>query len=317
MSKISPLTAQQAQSRGLRGLALSGNVDAPAIEVVQKFSFQSYFDSTLGPAALLRQPPNEQIVPSTIDRQDLSGYAVGLHPSSQTPVAVRFLGGEQQGSSATFRLKPGQVLRPFGSPDVPGKFSAFEWGLPFGWLGGGNAMLVVFRTKDSSVDWLDRSEVVFHRVRLPIVAPASVPSATTLVKNWPSRFPWPHALRGADALTQRGTPVLSVNPTRIAMTLRASALTASETMRMYFVGSDEWSETSAGVVDLTAAPPAFDVVWGTWTSIASANFAAQYQTQFLPAEAYRFGLNDGGVVLVDQTGGLTGSYVDIVRYGVL
>lgn len=317
MSKIRPLSIQQAQERGLRGLALSGNVDAPAIELVEKFAYQSYFDTTLGAAALLRQPPNEQIVPSTLAKADVAGYAVGLHPSSQTPVAVRFLGGEQQGSSATFRLKPGQVLRPFGSPGAPGKFSGFEWGLPFGWLGGGNAMLVVFRTSDSSVDWIDRSEIVFHRTRIPILAKADVPTAAALVKNWPTRFPWPHATRGADALTQRGSPVLSVNPTRCAMTLRAANLAASETMRVYLIGGDEWAEDSAGDIDLSAVPPAFDVVWSIWASVASANYATQYQTQFTPAEIFRFGANDGGVVFVDVTGGLAGSYVDVVRYGVL
>lgn len=320
MSTIRPLTTQQAQERGVRGLALSGNIDAPAVELTTKFAYQSYFDSTLGAAAIQRQAPNQQIVESTLESSDLSGYAVGLHPSSQTPVAISFRGGQQQGSSATFRLKPGEVIRPFGSPHgASGKFSGFDYGLPYGWLGGGNVLLVVFRTADATVDWLDRSEIIFHRVRLPILAPASVPAAAALPFNWPSRFPWPKAVRGANALTQAGAPILSVNPTRIAMTLRVASLTASETMRMYFIGSDEWSEDSSGNIDLAAVPPAYDVVWGTWASLASANYATQYQTQFLPPEAYRFSANEGAMLLVDQSGGggLTGAYVDVVRYGVL
>lgn len=309
---IRAITGKQAQALGVRGLSV-GDVDAPAIELSRKYPYQSYFDDALGPAAIARQSPNSQIV--LPKREEISGYAVALHPSSQTPVAVTFRGGQQQGSSATFRLKPGEMLRPFGTPDgIPGKFSGFEWGLPFGWLGGGNATLLVFRTADASVDWVDRSEVIFHRTRIPIIAQGAVPAAPAF--NWPSRFPWPKAQQGADLLTQAGTPVLSVNPTRIAMTLRMGALAASKTMRMYLVGGDEWAENAAGVVGLTEAI-GYDVVWGTWTSLASANFATQFQTQFLPAEAYRFSANEGGVVLVDATGGLAGQYVDVVRYGVL
>lgn len=315
MSKIQPMSVQRAQALGLRGVALSGNVDAPAVEVAAKFQFQSYFDDTLGAQAILRQAPNEQIVRSTKRTEELAGYAVGLHPSSQTPVAISFRGGQQQGSSATLRLKPGEVIRPFGSPDAPGKFSGFDWGLPFGWLGGGNALLVVFRTDDASVDWVDRSEVIFHRTRVQVLAPAAVPVAPEF--NWPTRFPWPKASFGTQALSQSGTPVLAVNPTRIAMTLRLANLVASETMRVYLIGSDEWAELDDGTIDLTETV-AYDVVWGTWASVASANFATQYQTQFLPAELFKFGANEGGVIFVDaNAGALVSAYVDVVRYGVL
>lgn len=310
-----PLNIQQAQAMGVRGLALSGDIDAPAVEISAKFTTQSYFDTTLLEAAILRQPPNEQIVPSTKKSSDLAGYALGLHPSSQTPIAVQFKGGQQQGTSSVFRLKPGEVLRPFGSPGAPGRFSGFDWGIPFGWLGGGNATLVVFRTSDATVDWLDRSEVIFHRTRLPIYAQASVPSAPAY--NWPTRFPWPFASQGTNAFSQRGTPILAVTPTRTLATLRpAAALVASETMRMYFVGSDEFAETSTGTIPLTEAV-AHDVVWNTWSSLASANFATQYQYQFLPEAVTRMAANAGGVILVDLSGGLAGSYVDVVRYGVL
>ena len=315
MSKLQPMSVQRAQALGLRGLALSGNVDAPAVEVAAKFQYQSYFDDVLGAQAILRQAPNEQIVRSTKRTEELAGYAVGLHPSSQTPVAISFRGGQQQGSSATLRLKPGEVIRPFGSPEAPGKFSGFDWGLPFGWLGGGNALLVVFRTDDASVDWVDRSEIVFHRTRVQVLAPAAVPTAPEF--NWPTRFPWPKAAFGTQALSQSGTPVLSVNPTRIAMTLRLADLVASETMRVYLIGSDEWAELDDGTIDLTETV-AYDVVWGTWASVVSANFAAQFQTQFLPAEMFKFGANEGGVIFVDANGGaLVNAYVDVVRYGVL
>jgi hypothetical protein len=317
VSVIRPLSAQQAESLGVRGLSTSGNIDAPAVEVSAKFVYQSYFDNVLGPAALLRQSPNQQIVQSTLRKQDLSGYAVALHPASQTPIAITFKGGQQQGSSPTYRLKPGEYLRPFGSPGgVPGKFSSFEWGLPFGWLGGGNATLLVFRTSDAKAEWTDRSEVIFHRIRLPVFAPANVPVAPAF--NWPTRFPWPHAVSGVDALTQAGTPVLSVTPTRTLLLLRLANLVSSATMRVYFVGAEELAETSTGAIPLTEAA-AYDVIWGVWSSIASANFPAQFQFQYLPVEMYRLGANDGGIILVDGSGGLSlaNQFVDVVRYGVL
>jgi hypothetical protein len=317
MSSIRSLTSQQAQAMGVRGISSTGDVDAPAVELSRKFTFQSYFDDVLGPAAILRQSPNQQIVSSTLRKEDLSGYAVALHPSSQTPVAITFRGGQQQGSSATFRLKPGEFLRPFGTPNgVPGKFSGFEWGLPFGWLGGGNAILLVFRTIDAKAEWTDRSEVIFHRIRIPVVSPANVPAAVPF--NWPTRFPWPHAVSGVEQLTQAGTPVLSAVPTRTLLSLRMANLASSASMRVYFIGADELAEGPTGAVNLTEAE-AYDVIWGVWGSIASANFATQFQYQYLPVEMYRLGANDGGVIFVDGSGGLllNNQFVDVVRYGVL
>lgn len=310
------LSGLEAQKMGVRGLALSGDIDAPAVELTAKFAYQSYLDSTLGVQALLRQPPNEQIVPSTRESVELAGYAVGLHPSSETPVAIQFKGGQQQGGSATYRLKPGQILRPFGAPGVPGKFSGFEWGLPFGWLGGGNALLVVFRTSDADADWLDRSEIVYHRIRLPIQAAASV--SATVPRNWPTRFPWPWALQGANSLPQRGQPVLSVTPTRTLLRLRMATVSAAASMRVLFVGTDHFAETD-GVVSLTDCA-ALDMIWGSWSPVAIANLPAvpQYQTMFFSGEFERLGANDGGVIFVDTSGGvLAGQYVDVIRYGVL
>jgi len=313
---IRKLSVAEAQAMGVRGLALSGDVDAPAVEIAQKYTLQSYLDDTLGVAAILRQPPNEQIVPSTKKAYDLSGYALGLHPSSETPVAVQFRGGQQQGGSAVFRLKPGEVIRPFGAPGAPGKFSGFEMGLPFGWLGGGNATVVVFRTADSTVDWLDRSEVIYHRIRVPVLQPADVPAVPAY--NWPTRFPWPFAVSGPNVLPQKGTPILAVNPTRTLLRLRVADLPAAANMRVYFVGTDALAEGPTGAIDITDVA-AVDVVWGTWSSIASANFATQYQTQYWTGELARLGANGGGVFFVDDSGtaALDGLFVDVVRYGVL
>jgi len=316
MQKIRQLSGAEAAAMGVRGITSSGNSDAPAVEISYQFITQSYFDSTLLEKAILPQAPNEQIVSSTKQQTGQAGYALGLHPSSQTPIAVQFKSGQQQGSSAVFRLKPGEVIRPFGEPGgQPGRFSGFEWGLPFGWLGGGSVSLILFRTADAKVDWLDRSEIVFHRTRMAIIAPAAVPASTALRFNWPTRFPWPKALQGANSMTQKGAPALAVTPTRTVMSLRGD-LAAAATMRMYFIGSDEFAEASDGTIGLVDAL-GYDVTWGTWASVASANYATQNQFQFMGPEVFRIGANQGSVILVDKGATLAGKFVDVVRYGVL
>ena len=302
---------------GTRGQAVTGKTDAPVIQRANTFAFQSYFDSTLLEKAILSQAQGQQIVQSTLRSEPISGYAVGLHPSSQCPVAVRFIKGAQAGDSGVVMLKPGMIVRPNGEQaGKDGRFSGFEWGLPFGWLGGGNATLVVFRTADAKVDWIDRSELIFHRQRMLIVAPAAVPAAAALLFNWPTTFPWASAKQGTNAIPQGGSPILSVKPTRIAMALRGD-LAAAATMRMYMIGTTEFSQLSTGLEDPTAAPIAYDVTWGTWASVASAQYATQYQFQFLPVEAFRMSSIIGSCVLVNVTGTLAGLYVNVIRYGEL
>ena len=288
---------------GTRGIAVTGKTDVPVIQISNSYAFQSYFDSTLLEKAILFQPQGQQIVPSTEKVVSVAGYAVGLHPSSQSPVAVRFVKGAQSGDSGVIILKPGQIVRPNGEQgDRDGRFSGFTYGLPFGWLGGGNVSLVVFRTPDAKVDWIDRSELIFHRQRVQILAPAALVSRV----NWPIAFPWANALQGANSLPQGGTPNISVTPTRIAMALLLGTLGAAATMRMSFVNS-EFETTDV----------AYDVVWGTWASFGG----TQYQLQFLPVEAFRLGGSACAMTAIDATGTLSGGaepvYVDIVRYGVL
>ncbi len=303
---------------GTRGIPSTGKTDAPVIQLTNQFKFQSYFDNTLLSRALLSQGQGQQIVPSTRKAEAIAGYAIGLHPSSQAPVAILFNKGAQAGDSGVLVLKPGMIVRPNGEQrDRDGRFSGFQWGLPVGWLGGGNVTLVVYRTSDAQIDWIDRSELIFHRQRALIVAPADVPAVAALRPNWPIAFPWAGAKQGVNAIPQGGTPILSVKPTRIAMSLR-SDLADAATMRMYYIGSTEFDQLeTTGAEDLTAAPVAYDVTWGQWTSVASANYAAQYQFQFLPVEAFRMSSVLGAVVLVDVTGTLAGKYVDIIRYGEL
>lgn len=308
---------------GVRGQSVTGKTDVPAVQLIKTFPFQSYFNDTLMEKAILRAAQGDQIIQSTIKAEAIAGYAVGLHPSSQTPVAIRFTKGAQSGDSGVITLKPGMIVRPNGEQtDRDGRFSGFEWGLPHGWLGGGNATLIVFRTSDTSVDWIDRSELIFHRQRVKILAPADVPAFANLTPNWPTSFPWAKAKQGTNALPQGGNPILSVKPTRIAMSLRMADLAAAATMRMYFVGSTEFSQLSTGLEDAAAAPVAYDVTWGTWASLASAQYATQYQFQFLPVEAFRMSSINGQMILVDASGGLLSGlaepvFVDVIRYGEL
>lgn len=314
--RMRALSGAEAMAVGVTGVAMSGDVDAPAVEIADYFNFQSYFDNTLLEKAIARQTPNEPIVTKTKTVQDLSGYALGLHPSSDAPVAVTFKGGQQQGSSAVFRLKPGQIIRPFGSPGGKGgKFSGFEYGLPFGWLGGGNVLLVVLRTADANVDWGDdRVELIYHRTRMKIQAAPLV--APTTPYNWPTRFPWPKAASGSNALAQVGAPVLSVTPTRTLLRLRMSSLASAASMRAYFVGTDALDEDQNGTVGVTT-PACVDVTWGSWAPIAG-DLPNQYQTQMFTGELERLGANNGWVLFVDGSAGLLANqYVDVVRYGVL
>ncbi len=306
------------KAAGIKGRSAAGESDAPAFELTGLFTFQSYFDDTLAETAILAQPSNEPIVPSTLsDPIQVSGYGIGLHPSSECPVAVRFQTGAQQGASPTYRLKPGQVIRPHGSMGgQPGSFSGLQWGLPFGWLGGGSATLVVLRTPDAEVFWTDGPEIIFHRIRLEIVAPGNVPAAANVPLNWPKRFPWPNATFGANAILQSGQPALAVTPTRTAMRLRLDVLAAPATMRVLFCGTNDFAQDSAGAVSL-ADVAAAEVTWGTWDQAGVATLTTQYQTQMLTGQFERFAADNGGVVLFESSGAgaLDTNYVDIVRYG--
>ena len=306
---------------------------APAIVIPKVFNFQSYFDSTLLQNALLVQSPSEPIVRSTLEANNVSGYALGLHPSSQTPVAVQFDAANGIGSSATYILKPGQVLRPVGQPGSAKafNFSGFRWGLPFGWLGGGLATLYVFQTPDATVEWHDDAEVIFHRVRVPILIPANVTVAANnnARKNWPLRFPWVNAIQGTNLITQQGRSIVGiVRPTRVAM--RLQGLTSLSTLnynvtRFVFSGTNDFSYTSAGAVDLTNGLYD-DITWPAFTQAGTNGnlFTGQVPGLIMSGLVDRLAADDGGLAIIDVstvigTGAATtpfsGAYIDFVRYG--
>lgn len=299
-----------------------------AIQVLRKlYPFQSFPASVTYQNALLTQQQNQPIVQSTIDEYTGSGYAVGLSPMSQTPVAISFSGTGSQAGSAIYILKPGMTVRPVGN--IPGgvAFTSFKYGLPFGWLGGGAAFLFVHKTPDADTGkWDTDNEILFHRLRLQIVSPAVAADPTTWASNWPTRFPWPLAVRAAGAalIPQGGQAQLAMaRPGRVLMRLREPrGLLAPATMRIAFQRSTDFdAEYTAGVL-----PVAFeDFEWPPWAPVLGAAFDE------LPVHdvglairrlggdeegAPASGTGSTGVRLVDLSGGtLDGVEVDILRYG--
>lgn len=314
--------ANRAVQAGVKGSPTTGEIVAPAYEVSGLFNLQSYFHDTLLEKAILAQPANQPIVPSTLSKPVMTaGYGLALTPSSQCPVGVQFYTGGMQGRSGVYRLKPGEVIFPFGRPgDENGQFSGFTWGLPFGWLGGGQATLVVLRTADARVTWgADHNELIYHRMRLKIVEASTLPVGAGAYNgsvNWPQRFPWPSAVSGTNALNQRGRPGLGVFPTRTALSLRMATVVGA-TMRMYFIGTNDFDTDSAGAATLTGVR-AIDINWGTWAQQAgaAAPFTSAYQTLMLTGEAERFAADDGAVALAAPAASeLVDQFVDVVRYG--
>lgn len=320
-----------APKRRMVSAALS-DVLSPAMQVTRIFPFQSYFDSVLQESALLIQDAtNPLVVPADEPNRgeiQIGGYAVGLHPSSQTPVAIEFkVGGSpvlgQASSGSAIVMKPGQVIRPYGSPEgrgVSGAFSGFRVGLPFGWLGGGMATLVVFSTPVANVLWHDDTEVIFHRQRVPIRQPAELNAAglNNAPYNWPLRFPWPHARRGASGIPQVGQGVLAVTPTRTAFALRGvNSLATDSTFRLIFQGTNDLGLDSAGDPILTD-PVSEDWAFRAFTSLGvSGNLSTQDPTLILSGLSARLAADDGGMVIVDASGAgaFTGGFMDVVRYG--
>lgn len=295
------------------------DTDSPGVAISRLFVYQSYLDSTLLEKALLTQSPNEPIVGSTRKVESVGGYSFGLHPSSQTPIAIRPLVGGQAAAPQAIILHPGQIYRPHGRTDgrAAGNFSGFEWGLPFGWLGGGVATLYVFPSSDADVAWPGHAEVIFHRQRMQIIAPAAV-IAQNAFYNWPMRFPWTQALRGSSSIPQQGAGIISIaEPTRVMMSLRLNTMAAVGNMRMILQSSNDFDLDSAGAVILTT--PRFDTyTWGTYAASGGAGNlgAVNYPVVEYNGPLFRLAADDGGVQLVDMSAGtLTNAYVDVVRLG--
>jgi hypothetical protein len=302
--------------RSFREAEPADGILSPAYVYVERYLYQSYFDSTLLEKAILTQSINDQIVASTAQEQQVAGYAVGLHPSSQAPVAITFRQGKTSGASQVFMLKPGQIVKPSG-----GQFNGIRYGLPFGWLGGGAVQLVVFTSPDAHCDWGETTELIFHRARYAIYQPADIgvtPAAAPF--NWPLSFPWAKAQRGSTQINQAGQPAFSVTPTRTAMVLRGFTVLANPAeMAALFQATDDFGQLSDGSVDLTNIVST-SVVWPSWTNVGAGNFASN-PPLLMQGDAFaRLSANNGGVAFVDASnagagGLLLNGFVDCVRYG--
>ena len=301
-------TGQSAPTIGTTGggtaTSLVPDSSGPVVQLQKVFPYQSYFSSTLLEKAILPQFTNEPIVRASRDDQiGVSGFAAQLHPSSETPVAVQFITGSQQGESATVILKPGQYIRPSN-----GSFSGLRWGLPFGWLGGGVATLLVFRAPVAEGNAVPLDEIVFHRGRYAIIADANPFVAANA--NWPTRFPWPNAVQGAGATSQAGSPAFQVKPSRITMSLVLNTLVAPAKMRMAFTGTS-FDLANVDGTTVTAQNRYIDVQWPAKEGTSLAYPIIDLDNGPIIA----MGGDGAKMTLLDLDGALTGQFVDIIRWG--
>lgn len=300
------------------------------------FPWQSFFDSTQLGQALAVQPQNELIVPDTLQVVPTPGFGVGLHPDSQVPVAVKFKSNAGVADSQVTVLVPGQIVYPHGCAP----FSGFNVGLPFGWLGGGSAQLVIMKTPSAAVWWSFSSEVVIQRQRVVIQADGAAP---TFSLGLPTGFPWKNALRynpttptqpfpqGADAL-------ISASPTRTEMKLRLAGAgafpLAADALLLMLVKNSQAFDTGPGDPatlsgDVEAVPILFPKSIGTAPYFPTAGFSFPVPGAALnPTAPLGYGNHSPGVLLagddatfciLNESGNanLTGLFVDIVRYGLI
>lgn len=287
------------------------------VQFSEQFPLQSYFSAlaevTTPPStAALQQSVNTSIVGSTLKtKANQSGYAIGLAPWSQAPVALKINFGEG-GNSAAVLLKPGQVFRPNGRES----FKGFEYGLPFGWLGGGTVTLFLFKTPAAEVWWEGtQSEVLYHRLRTTILtAPAAAPS----YKNWPNKFPWSQMYRyiaGGPQESQQGQPTLVISQTtRVSLRLNSTAdYTGDNLCAMFFWGTDDFGIGADGITAVNTDSFAEPLAWPTGTGMQGGRPLLS-----LSREVAAQASNQWGISIVAPIGSaLIGQTVDICRYGIL
>lgn len=304
--------------------------NAAANQISETFPYQSYYDTTLLEKAVLEQAPNNPIIQSTYRQQQLSGYAIGNHPDSQSPVAVTFEGNGHQAGTATHIIPPGGIVRPTAGTKLGSdSFQSFSWGLPFGWLGGGTITIVVFQTKDSWANWQERNQVLFHRFTAQIKAPADIPAAASITsqwpRNWPMRFPSLLTRRGASAIPQGGAPQFAIRePGRVEFNLR-TVVGSDTSFKALFYHTTNFSD------ELVATPNPIPIT--TVNIPVNSNTPTVFPAGYIenmgflgPPILSGFGCDGrpgstasltGGVLFVSEDPALQGTYVDVARWGYL
>lgn len=299
------------------------------VPVTHRFAIQSLFDQAAvsnGSQRVLVQPNNQEIVNAQV-RND-AGYSLGLAPWSQTPVAVRFKAGGSTGGSGVMILKPGQIVKPQGKAppgrdgkQTPSNFNGFEFGLPFGWLGGGLATLFVFGSADAEMKWdATNAEVLFHcqqvRVRENSLDPP-VPAQGTAA-NWPVKFPWTKLFRNdivsGGALQQQGQPSMAiVETTRVVLRLRQPAQNNYENCRAVLWGTDQFDHLVDGLAVDTSLNGFYDF---SWPNPVANGYLPHMPVVNLPTWLFANGGDDAIFTLEAPTGStLIGADVDVIRFG--
>jgi hypothetical protein len=292
-----------------------GSHSAP-LQIIKEFVYQSYFDSTLLGTAILEAPGGQPIIPSTLATENIAGYAFGLHPASETPVAVQFLlGGANPAGAQPLIVNPGQIVRPFG--DAP--FVGIKWGLPLGWLGGGLALGLIYTSEGAVSEWSGgRPEIPFHRQRI-MIQNNNVNLETVGLGIWPTHFPYVGSYY-ATAL-QGSSPLIAVEPTRTKLRFRLNTLATAADFRALLLGTNHFDLLPTGILnpgDVTA----FDMTCPT-TALVGTHTSNQFPTiEFTSGPLVRLGCEQAvasysGIVLVASaaSNGLEGVYVDVIRYG--
>lgn len=291
------------------------------------FPIQSYYDSTLLESAIIPGASSDGINTTTLQKQQIEGYAVSLAPWSSTPVAVKFRAGGKD-TTSTVIVAPGATLHPIG-----GKFDSFDWGLPHGWLGGGNAQLFVHRSELGGVVWpSSTSEILFHRQRVKILnvsvasvaqpGPGSIPAIVTGVKpavpgageNWPDAFPWVRCVNNL-GIPQQAENTVQVRPTKTVYKVRVLGLAGGEQVEVLFRRTDALDIDSGGV--LPPAGPA-EVEHVEQLVITTPAGTQVYPTIVIDNGASnRLGGDYARADFVSAAAALIGQYMDISRYGEL
>lgn len=316
---VTSLNRSRIEKGGVNGKPSGGLAEsnAPPNMLSKVFPIQSFFVvATDGTQSVLASPQNAEII-NVVPRSD-SGYSIGLAPWAQTPIALRFKIGAQNGSSSVIILKPGQIVRPQGRRGEPANFNGFEYGLPFGWMGGGLAPLYIFPSAEAELKWESaRNEVLFHCQRLTIRESSATPPAQPFY-NWPTRFPWTNCYRDVNgsAVNQNGDPSLAiVETTKILVRLNDNTSQASPVpVRAVLFGTNELDHNQDGLTINTSGQAFYDFAFPGNAVIAG--MALNTPAVSLPVDIFGLGGEFAGITIDAPTGStLIGQTVDIVRFG--